>query len=63
MIYKRKTRTFFHPVSVYKDNNNGLEKILHKMFDSSEVSKSRLRLILQVLPDTLSQAGPLQWQV
>jgi hypothetical protein len=24
---------------VYKDNNNGLKKILHKMFDSSEVSK------------------------
>ena len=24
---------------MYKDNNNGLKKILHKMFDSSEVSK------------------------
>jgi hypothetical protein len=38
MIYKKKDKRTFHPVSVYEDNN-GLKKLLHKKFNSSEVSK------------------------
>ena len=38
MIYKKKDKNIFILLGVYKDNNR-IKKLLHKKFDSSEVSK------------------------
>jgi hypothetical protein len=62
MIYKKKDKTRqFHSDNMHEDD--GPKKPLYNKFKSLEMSKLFLRLVPQVLSDTLCQTGPLQGQV